>query len=132
MPRRSNSNQRIKRAPGKVDMHAARPPTRLRTLVNIESGETIEIYGYAGHPPCDGPWFGYLVSELTEAPCKHCGQTGVFQPGNWGHVCPGYWDMRSKDKVKLECEPGHTCEGAPSMSFHGAGQWSFKEWEERE
>lgn len=125
MPRRINMDKRVRRIPGEVSFKAPEPPTRARQLQNLETGLIINIYGYAGHPPQGGPWFGYLLSELLKAPCNHCGQIEVFQENSWKHICPAIYD-----RVQLPCAEPHDCIGRPSMSFHGVTQWYLTEWQE--
>ena len=107
---------------------------RWRTLQGTQNGAMVSIYGYAVHP--DGPWFGYLLPDLINAPCVHCGLTGVFRSESWVHECPGSYQGH-----RLPCSEGvplidasHPCRGEPSMSYAavtgGPSLWRSDDWRE--
>lgn len=100
------------RHPGKVNYEAlGQPHLRWRTL---QGPGGVRLYVYAHES--GGRWLGYTRAGLKEAPCSHCGRTGVFG----GHV---------KSHWCADCK--HDCKAEPSMSWHGCGIWSSeKGWSE--
>lgn len=105
---------------------------RWRTLKMFQTGAMVSIYGYATH--IGGPWFGYTLVDLLEAPCVHCGQVGFFRPESWIHECLGIYDGH-----RLPCSEGipkgytsHPCKGEPSMAYHGVPFWKSTDWFEVE
>ena len=85
-------------------------------------GAVIEMFGYACQS--GGPWFGYPRNSLQDAPCSHCGQTGIFQHESWRHHCPGYLPG-GKQCSLLE---DHLCRGEPSMA--AAPMWRAADYVE--
>lgn len=81
-----------------------------RTLKNISTGELFETYTYYN----DKNWFGYLINEMKNVPCNHCGQINIFDKEKWTHECPAIWN-----DVELPCKLPHTCNNLPSFSWHG-------------
>lgn len=128
------------RVAGKVNfdkLGVVEPAVRWRILENRE-GRRIRIYGYSAHA-ATGPWFGYEREDLINAPCTHCGRSGVFGGKLESHWCPGNLGNDSAgDSVPCPSNAkGHDCKGEPSMSWHGAKQWhiagnhwGYEEWAE--
>lgn len=100
------------RHPGKVDYtNLGKVGKRWYTLED-HHGKRERVYGYKS----DGRWFGYTRSTLANAPCSHCGRTGVFGRRLRSHWC-------------ATCAKPHDCKGEPSMSWHGCGIWQ-NDWRE--
>lgn len=83
---------------------------------------TIEMFGYACAE--GGPWFGYPRVSLIDAPCSHCGQTGIFQNESWRHHCSG----RLPGGVQCPLLEDHLCRGEPSMA--AAPMWKASDYVE--
>lgn len=108
---------------------------RWRTLQSTHNSGLVSIFGYAVNP--NGPWFGYVLPDLINAPCVHCGQSGVFRPETWVHECTGFYQGH-----RLPCAEGipaletsHPCRGEPSMSYStssggGPSLWRSADWQE--
>jgi len=101
-------------------------PIRWRLLKCKQNGAEIRMFGYAceidrrdGKIPA---WFGYPEGALVDAPCAHCGQVGMFATEEWTHQCPGHHAGKM-----LPCLGEHTCQGEPSMSWHGVPLWRGSE-----
>lgn len=104
---------------------------RWRTLRCRDNGAEIEMFGYTCGP--HGPWFGFPLNSLIDAPCVHCGQVGVFKGDNrkdettWRHHCPGHYEGK-----QLPCLEDHLCRGEPSMSAGNCPMWRYSDFEEVE
>ena len=78
-------------------------------VVSTREADLVHMYGYSVGPY--GPWFGYPKGSLQDAPCSHCGQTGLYQNEQWRHHCPGIFEG-----VPCSLLEDHLCKGEPSMS----------------
>ena len=77
-----------------------------RTLKNQKTGEIVEGCFYRSKTE----WIGFTKSLYHLAPCKHCGQTGIFHKEYWTHQCPGF------DKPGY-CNLPHNCYGGTSFTW---------------
>lgn len=119
------------------------PATRWRKLESVMTHEVIIIFGYS-IDEIKGPWVGYDLKHIHEAPCTHCGR---LQFAHWSegpsanrfHLCPGDLGSDSRGNVVPCPYPGlrndageHVCDGIPSMSYHGVCRWTgLSGWKEK-